>query len=143
MKEEMEKYIDELYEIHKESSNRMIELTKDNKEILEKLESKVFSHVEDIKWYSKFFMWLQLAMAIIFVGGMFLALLGFKRDFDWKLAITYKAAEEVRETQIEQNEVLKELKGLSKGEYTGKKIEGEEKEQEIVKKEKNPGNKQL
>ena len=39
MSKEIERYIDEIYEIHKESGDRMVELTGSNKAILDRLEN--------------------------------------------------------------------------------------------------------
>ena len=112
MNKEIEKYVDELYEIHKESSDRMIELTKDNKKILDELGNGVDACLGDIKWWGKFFFWLQLIVTIIFVSMLFWSLNSFKKEFNWKIAAVYQSAQKIAEIQSEQNKILDKFKKI-------------------------------
>ena len=113
MHEEIERYVDELYAMHKESGDRMVELTASNKAILERLERGVFRCLEDIKWYGQLFFWLQFVLTVVLVAGMFWALHVFKEDLNWKFSAVYHSAEKIGKIQEEQNEVLTKIKKLT------------------------------
>ena len=110
MNKEIEQYVDELYEIHKESGERMIELTNANKEILDDLERGVDANLSDIKRWSKFFFWLQFTVSVIVVSFLLWSLHDFKKEFDWKILALYESIQKVAETQSEQNKMLDKFK---------------------------------
>jgi len=114
----IEELIDELYAVQKQAGDRMVELTNENKWILDKQERNVTRSIDDVRKYSKILVGVTLAVCI--VGGTVLGWLihgwceGVKSDIYW----TYKEVEKVVSKQEELKNMLEELtkeKKVSKG----------------------------
>lgn len=114
----IEELIDELYAVQKQAGDRMVELTNENKWILDKQERNVTRSIDDVRKYSKILVGVTLAICI--VGGTVLGWLihgwceGVKSDIYW----TYKEVEKVVGKQEELKNRLEELtreKKVSKG----------------------------
>lgn len=114
----IEELIDELYAVQKQAGDRMVELTNENKWILDKQERNVTRSIDDVRNYSKILVGVTLAVCI--VGGTVLGWLihgwceGVKSDIYW----TYKEVEKVVGKQEELKNRLEELtreKKVSKG----------------------------
>ena len=107
----IEELIDELYAIQKQAGDRMVELTNENKWILDKQERNVSKSIDDVRKYSKILVGATLAICI--VGGAVLGWLiyrwteGVKRDIYW----TYK---EVGKVMYKQEELKKMLENTQK-----------------------------
>ena len=106
--QKIERYIDELYALQKHSGERMVELTEENKKVLERHVSK---SIDDVRKYSKILVGVTLAVCI--VGGVLLGWLIYrwtedvKRDVYW----TYK---KVGKVIYKQEELKNMLEGLVK-----------------------------
>ena len=91
----IEELIDELYAVQKQAGDRMVELTNENKWILDKQERNVTRSIDDVRKYSKILVGVTLAVCI--VGGTVLGGLihgwceGVKSDIYW----TYKEVKKV------------------------------------------------
>jgi hypothetical protein len=114
----IEELIDELYAVQKQAGDRMVELTNENKWILDKQERNVTRSIDDVRKYSKILVGVTLAVCI--VGGAVLGWLihgwceGVKSDIYW----TYKEVGKVVVKQEELKNMLEELtkeKKVSKG----------------------------
>jgi len=114
----IEELIDELYAVQKQAGDRMVELTNENKWILDKQERNVTRSIDDVRKYSKILVGVTLAVCI--VGGTVLGWLihgwceGVKSDIYW----TYKEVGKVVVKQEELKNMLEELtkeKKVSKG----------------------------
>ena len=114
----IEELIDELYAVQKQAGDRMVELTNENKWILDKQERNVTRSIDNVRKYSKILVGVTLAVCI--VGGTVLGWLihgwceGVKSDIYW----TYKEVEKVVGKQEELKNMLEELtkeKKVSKG----------------------------
>ena len=114
----IEELIDELYAVQKQAGDRMVELTNENKWILDKQERNVTRSIDDVRKYSKILVGVTLAVCI--VGGAVLGWLihgwceGVKSDIYW----TYKEVKKVVGKQEELKNRLEELtkeKKVSKG----------------------------
>jgi len=114
----IEELIDELYAVQKQAGDRMVELTNENKWILDKQERNVTRSIDDVRKYSKILVGVTLAVCI--VGGTVLGWLihgwceGVKSDIYW----TYKEVKKVVGKQEELKNRLEELtreKKVSKG----------------------------
>ena len=114
----IEELIDELYAVQKQAGDRMVELTNENKWILDKQERNVTRSIDDVRKYSKILVGVTLAVCI--VGGTVLGWLihgwceGVKSDIYW----TYKEVKKVVGKQEELKNMLEELtkeKKVSKG----------------------------
>jgi hypothetical protein len=114
----IEELIDELYAVQKQAGDRMVELTNENKWILDKQERNVTRSIDDVRKYSKILVGVTLAVCI--VGGTVLGWLihgwceGVKSDIYW----TYKEVKKVVGKQEELRNMLEELtreKKVSKG----------------------------
>ena len=114
----IEELIDELYAVQKQAGDRMVELTNENKWILDKQERNVTRSIDNVRKYSKILVGVTLAVCI--VGGTVLGWLihgwceGVKSDIYW----TYKEVEKVIGKQEELKNRLEELtreKKVSKG----------------------------
>jgi hypothetical protein len=114
----IEELIDELYAVQKQAGDRMVELTNENKWILDKQERNVTRSIDDVRKYSKILVGATLAVCI--VGGTVLGWLihgwceGVKSDIYW----TYKEVKKVVGKQEELKNMLEELtkeKKVSKG----------------------------
>lgn len=114
----IEELIDELYAVQKQAGDRMVELTNENKWILDKQERNVTRSIDDVRKYSKILVGVTLAVCI--VGGTVLGWLihgwceGVKSDIYW----TYKEVGKVVGKQEELKNRLEELtreKKVSKG----------------------------
>lgn len=114
----IEELIDELYAVQKQAGDRMVELTNENKWILDKQERNVTRSIDDVRKYSKILVGVTLAICI--VGGTVLGWLihgwceGVKSDIYW----TYKEVGKVVGKQEELKNRLEELtreKKVSKG----------------------------
>lgn len=107
----IEELIDELYAIQKQAGDRMVELTNENKWILDKQERNVSKSIDDVRKYSKILVGATLAVCI--VGGVVLGWLIYrwtedvKRDVYW----TYK---KVGKVIYKQEEFKSMLEGLVK-----------------------------
>jgi len=114
----IEELIDELYAIQKQAGDRMVELTNENKWILDKQERNVTRSIDNVRKYSKILVGVTLAVCI--VGGTVLGWLihgwceGVKSDIYW----TYKEVGKVVVKQEALKNMLEELrkeKKVSKG----------------------------
>ena len=114
----IEELIDELYAVQKQAGDRMVELTNENKWILDKQERNVTRSIDDVRKYSKILVGVTLAVCI--VGGTVLGCLihgwceGVKSDIYWM----YKEVKKVVGKQEELKNMLEELtkeKKVSKG----------------------------
>jgi len=114
----IEELIDELYAVQKQAGDRMVELTNENKWILDKQERNVTRSIDDVRKYSKILVGVTLAVCI--VGGTVLGWLihgwceGVKSDIYWM----YKEVKKVVGKQEELKNMLEELtkeKKVSKG----------------------------
>ena len=114
----IEELIDELYAVQKQAGDRMVELTNENKWILDKQERNVTRSIDNVRKYSKILVGVTLAVCI--VGGTVLGWLihgwceGVKSDIYW----TYKEVGKVVVKQEELKNMLEELtkeKKVSKG----------------------------
>ncbi len=109
--QKIERYIDELYALQKHSGERMVELTEENKKVLERQERNVTKSIDDVRKYSKILVGATLAVCI--VGGVLLGWLIYrwtedvKRDVYW----TYK---KVGKVIYKQEEFKSMLEGLVK-----------------------------
>ena len=107
----MEELIDELYAVQKQAGDRMVELTNENKWILDKQERNVSKSIDDVRKYSKILVGATLAVCI--VGGVVLGWLiyrwteGVKRDVYW----TYR---EVGKVIYKQEQLKNMLEGIVK-----------------------------
>jgi hypothetical protein len=107
----IEELIDELYAIQKQAGDRMVELTNENKWILDKQERNVSKSIDDVRKYSKILVGTTLAICI--VGEAVLGWLiyrwteGVKRDVYW----TYR---EVGKVIYKQEELKKMLENTQK-----------------------------
>ena len=125
----IEELIDELYAVQKQAGDRMVELTNENKWILDKQERNVSKSIDDVRKYSKILVGATLAVYI--VGGVVLGWLiyrwteGVKRDIYW----TYK---EVGKVIYKQEELKKMLEGIKKE----KKVKPEKESKEDEKNQK-------
>ena len=114
----IEELIDELYAVQKQAGDRMVELTNENKWILDKQERNVTRSIDNVRKYSKILVGVTLAVCI--VGGTVLGWLihgwceGVKSDIYW----TYKEVGKVVVKQEELKNMLEELtkeKKVTKG----------------------------
>ena len=127
--QKIERYIDELYALQKHSGERMVELTEENKKVLERQERNVSKSIDDVRKYSKILVGATLAICI--VGEAVLGWLiyrwteGVKRDIYW----TYK---EVGKVMYKQEELKKMLEGIKKE----KKVKPEKESKEDEKNQK-------
>ena len=109
--QKIERYIDELYALQKHSGERMVELTEENKKVLERQERNVSKSIDDVRKYSKILVGATLAICI--VGGAILGWLiygwteGVKRDIYW-------IDKEVGKVMYKQEELKNMLEGLVK-----------------------------
>ena len=78
----IEELIDELYAVQKQAGDRMVELTNENKWILDKQERNVTRSIDDVRKYSKILVGVTLAVCI--VGG---TVLGWK-IYNYKKTLT-------------------------------------------------------
>jgi hypothetical protein len=107
----IEELIDELYAVQKQAGDRMVELTNENKWILDKQERNVSKSIDDVRKYSKILVGTTLAVCI--VGGVVLGWLiyrwteGVKRDVYW----TYR---EVGKVIYKQEQLKNMLEGIVK-----------------------------
>ena len=126
----IEELIDELYAVQKQAGDRMVELTNENKWILDKQERNVTRSIDDVRKYSKILVGVTLAVCI--VGGTVLGWLihgwceGVKSDIYW----TYKEVEKVVGKQEELKNMLEKLEKKIKLEKENK---GNEKNQKKLK----------
>lgn len=108
--QKIERYIDELYALQKHSGERMVELTEENKKVLERQERNVSKSIDDVRKYSKILVGVTLAVCI--VGGVLLGWLIYrwtedvKRDVYW----TYKKVGKVIYKQEELKNMLERIK---------------------------------
>mgnify|MGYP000591825625 FL=1 len=126
----IEELIDELYAVQKQAGDRMVELTNENKWILDKQERNVTRSIDDVRKYSKILVGVTLAVCI--VGGTVLGWLihgwceGIKSDIYW----TYKEVEKVVSKQEELRNMLEKKIKLEK---EGKVNEKNQKKLKITK----------
>ena len=126
----IEELIDELYAVQKQAGDRMVELTNENKWILDKQERNVTRSIDDVRKYSKILVGVTLAVCI--VGGTVLGWLihgwceGIKSDIYW----TYKEVEKVVSKQEELRNMLEKKIKLEK---EGKVKEKNQKKLKITK----------
>ena len=114
----IEELIDELYAVQKQAGDRMVELTNENKWILDKQERNVTRSIDNVRRYSKILVGVTLAICI--VGGAVLGWLihGWCEDVKSDIYWTYKEVEKVVGKQEELKNRLEELtreKKVSKG----------------------------
>jgi hypothetical protein len=125
----IEELIDELYAVQKQAGDRMVELTNENKWILDKQERNVSKSIDDVRKYSKILVGATLAVCI--VGGVVLGWLiyrwteGVKRDVYW----TYR---EVGKVIYKQEQLKNMLEGIKKE----KKVKPEKESKEDEKNQK-------
>ena len=126
----IEELIDELYAVQKQAGDRMVELTNENKWILDKQERNVTRSIDDVRKYSKILVGVTLAVCI--VGGTVLGWLihgwceDVKRDIYW----TYK---EVKKVVGKQEDLKSMLEKLEKKIKLEKENKGNEKNQKKLK----------
>ena len=126
----IEELIDELYAVQKQAGDRMVELTNENKWILDKQERNVTRSIDDVRKYSKILVGVTLAVCI--VGGAVLGWLihgwceDVKRDIYW----TYK---EVKKVVGKQEDLKSMLEKLEKKIKLEKENKGNEKNQKKLK----------
>ena len=129
----IEELIDELYAVQKQAGDRMVELTNENKWILDKQERNVTRSIDDVRKYSKILVGVTLAICI--VGGTVLGWLihgwceGVKSDIYW----TYKEVEKVVGKQEELRNMLEKLEKKMKLEKENKGNEKNQKKLKIIK----------
>ena len=129
----IEELIDELYAVQKQAGDRMVELTNENKWILDKQERNVTRSIDDVRKYSKILVGVTLAVCI--VGGTVLGWLihgwceGVKSDIYW----TYKEVEKVVGKQEELKNMLEKLEKKIKLEKENKGNEKNHKKLKIIK----------
>jgi hypothetical protein len=129
----IEELIDELYAIQKQAGDRMVELTNENKWILDKQERNVSKSIDDVRKYSKILVGATLAICI--VGEAVLGWLiyrwteGVKRDVYW----TYKEVKKVVGKQEDLKSMLEKLEKKIKLENGNKGNEKNQKKLEIIK----------
>ena len=127
--QKIERYIDELYALQKHSGERMVELTEENKKVLERQERNVSKSIDDVRKYSKILVGATLAVCI--VGGVLLGWLIYrwtedvKRDVYW----TYR---EVGKVIYKQEQLKNMLEGIKKE----KKVKPEKESKEDEKNQK-------
>lgn len=116
-KKEMEQYVDELYAIHKdisdihrESMDRLINLTKDNRATIEKsqqIKKEIVEAVVGIKIYCNWFI-ILIVTAMIGVVLMFSwKFYSFNNNLNSKLLFVYDRFEKVAEIKQEQERLSK------------------------------------
>jgi len=109
--QKIERYIDELYALQKHSGERMVELTEENKKVLERQERNVSKSIDDVRKYSKILVGATLAVCIVGVAVLGWLIYGWtegvKRDIYW----TYK---EVEKVMYKQEELKNMLEGIVK-----------------------------
>ena len=129
----IEELIDELYAVQKQAGDRMVELTNENKWILDKQERNVTRSIDDVRKYSKILVGVTLAVCI--VGGTVLGWLihgwceGVKSDIYW----TYKEVEKVVSKQEELRNMLEKLEKKINLEKENKGNEKNNKKLKIIK----------
>jgi len=129
----IEELIDELYAVQKQAGDRMVELTNENKWILDKQERNVTRSIDDVRKYSKILVGVTLAVCI--VGGTVLGWLihgwceGVKSDIYW----TYKEVEKVVGKQEELKNMLEKLEKKINLEKENKGNEKNNKKLKIIK----------
>jgi hypothetical protein len=92
----------------------MMEVTGENRKILEVLEKRVLRYIEEIKWYGKLYLWLQLVLTVVFVAGWFWALHSFKKEFDCRLEVAYMMASKLVKAQEEHGKILDGIRKVEK-----------------------------
>ena len=107
--QKIEKYIDELYALQKYSGERMVELTEENKKVLERQERNVSKSIDDVRKYSKILVGATLAVCI--VGGAVLGWLiyDYKRTLNTGLQVIYRNVIEIKDKNKEIKKILEEV----------------------------------
>ena len=116
----IEELIDELYAVQKQAGDRMVELTNENKWILDKQERNVTRSIDDVRKYSKILVGVTLAICI--VGGTVLGLkiYNYKRALNAVLQVIYRNVIEIKDNNKEIKKILEEVqKGNSSSEKLG------------------------
>ena len=116
----IEELIDELYAVQKQAGDRMVELTNENKWILDKQERNVTRSIDDVRKYSKILVGVTLAICI--VGGTVLGLkiYNYKRALNAVLQVIYRNVIEIKDNNKEIKKILEEVqKGKSSSENLG------------------------
>jgi len=116
----IEELIDELYAVQKQAGDRMVELTNENKWILDKQERNVTRSIDDVRKYSKILVGVTLAICI--VGGTVLGwkIYNYKRALNAVLQVIYRNVIEIKDNNKEIKKILEEVqKGKSSSENLG------------------------
>lgn len=95
-KQKIERYIDELYALQKQSGERMVQLTEENKWILERQERNVTKNINSIRRYCKILGISILASCIIGTGVLWWVTSNYKNILDSGLYTIYKNVMEMK-----------------------------------------------
>jgi len=110
--EDVEKYIDEIYCIYKDSKDHADEFMKENRRQLEKMDDVVRWHVNDIKKYTKTFLVVVGGIGLLCCVSIVGMLIWFKKTLDNRLYLSYVVLERMATIQREQTKILTELQNL-------------------------------
>ena len=119
--EDIEKYVDEIYCIYKDSKDSADEWRKENRRLLEKMDDIVRGHVTDIKKYTKAFLIFIVVMGLLYCISIVGMVIWFKKNLDERLAFSYVVLRKIALVQGEQDKILKDLQNLQKKENAAKK----------------------
>lgn len=114
--EDVEKYIDEIYCIYKDSKDSAAEFIKENRRQLEKMDDIVRWHVSDIKKYTKVFLISVIVIGLLQGVSMIWMVHWFKKNLDERLTFSYVVLRKIALVQDEQDKILKDLQNLQKKE---------------------------
>jgi len=110
--EDIEKYVDEIYCIYKDSKDSADEFIKENRRQLEKMDDIVRWHVTDIKKYTKAFLLAVIVIGFLYCTSIIGMLIWFKKTLDNRLYLPYVVLERMATIQREQTKILLELQKL-------------------------------
>ena len=114
--EDVEKYIDEIYCIYKDSKDHAEGWMKENRKQKKKMDDTVRWHVSDIKKYTKVFLISIVVIGFLQCMSLLWMVHWFKKNLDERLAFSYVVLRKIALVQDEQDKILKDLQTLQKKE---------------------------
>lgn len=106
--QKIEKCIDELYALQKHSGERMVEITEQNKWIIEKHERSVRNSVDVIERCCKVLGISVLLACLVGVGTLWWVMHDYKRTLNSGLVVIYGNVEAIKKTNEEIKKLLEE-----------------------------------